>query len=104
MSLSLTDFLRKMAISPVVLQAQSCVYNVGMDANTAGSPQQTQQAYNFTFERYLNEQLASTGCTFTMTLYSDPDSFQAAGVRGEVDIFFVGPGVFVCLQVGLAAF
>lgn len=75
------------------------MYNVGIDETTAGTAQQTQRAYNFTFERYLNEQLASTGCTFTMTLYSDPDTFRAAGARGEVDIFFTGPGVGVCLQV-----
>ena len=83
-----------------MLQAQAqCVYNIGVDASTAGTSQSTQLAYNLTFVHYLNTQLASTGCTFTMTLYSDPDTYRAAAINGEVDIFFSGPGVFACLQV-----
>ena len=34
-----------------------------------------------------------------MTLYPSPDIFVAAVVSEEVDLFFTGPGVFVCLQV-----
>ena len=88
----------------LLLQASDpCVYNVGFDANTAGNSQQTQQAYNLTFVAYLNEQLAATNCTFNMILYSDPDAYRLAAIRGEVDIFFSGPGVLVCLQVGCVA-
>lgn len=72
-----------------------CAYNVGVDANTYGLTA-TQQMYSSTFETYLS---AETGCNFTMTLFASPDSFVAAGLAGTVDVFFAGPGVFVCLQV-----
>ncbi|DBA92675.1 TPA: hypothetical protein ACH3X1_002887 [Trebouxia sp. C0004] len=71
-----------------------CAYNVGVDANTYGVTA-TEQMYYPTFQTYLS---AETGCTFTMTLFTSPDLFVAAGLNGSVDVFFAGPGVFVCLQ------
>lgn len=67
---------------------------MGIDANIWGT--QTEQLWNSTFVTYLS---AETNCTFTMTLYPSPDIFVAAVVSEEVDLFFTGPGVFVCLQV-----
>lgn len=76
-----------------------CVIQVGIDANTWGDTS-TESLYNFTFERYLNEQLsATTLCTFQMVLFTSIDAFVAAGISRSVDIYFAGPGVFVCLQV-----
>ncbi len=72
-----------------------CAYTVGVDANTWGLAG-TEQLYNLTFEKYLT---AETGCTFSMTLFTSPDDFVAAGLNGSVDVFFAGPGVFACLQV-----
>lgn len=87
--------------SCLLFQVQTqCFYNVGIDANTAGTSLLTEQAYNLTFVNYLNEQLAAvTECKFRMTLYSDPDAYRAAAIRGELDFLFAGPGVLVCLQV-----
>ncbi len=72
-----------------------CAYTVGVDANTSGVTL-TEQMYYPTFQTYLS---AETGCNFTVTLFTSPDSFVAAGLNGSVDVFFAGPGVFVCLQV-----
>lgn len=70
-----------------------CAYTVGVDGNTWGN--ETKQIWNMTFEQYLS---AETGCTFSMTLFSSPDQFVSSGLDGSVDLFFAGPGVFVCLQ------
>lgn len=72
-----------------------CAYTVGVDANTYGVTA-TEQMYYPTFQTYLS---AETGCNFTMTLFTSPDAVVAAGLNGSIDVFFAGPGVFVCLQV-----
>lgn len=59
----------------------------------------TENLYNFTFDVYLNEQLRGTSYTFQTVLFNSIDDFVAAGLNHSVDIFFAGPGTFVCLQV-----
>ena len=72
-----------------------CAYTVGVDANTWGTTE-TKMLYNFTFEKYLSEE---TGCNFSITVFNSVDQFLAAGLNGDIDVFFAGPGVTVCLQV-----
>ena len=87
-------------VSALLLQVSSqCVIRIGIDSSPWGDLA-TRNLYNYTFERYLNEQLSyTTSCTFKLVLFQGIDTFVAAGVARSIDIFFSGPGVFVCLQV-----
>lgn len=74
------------------------VLKIGIDANTWGESA-TENLYNFTFDVYLNEQLKGTSYKFQTVLFDTIDDFAAAALNRSVDIFFTGPGIFVCFQV-----
>lgn len=81
----------------VSCQSALPVLRVGIDANTWGELV-TENLYKYTFDDYLNKQLELL-CKIETVLLQGSDDFVKAALNQTVDIFLVGPGVFVCLQV-----